>query len=69
MITGTDTVIPWFPLPELITTGSSQPLIRASEPAAAYALAFVRTSSPYVSSRTLPTFAPQFSFTPACAIL
>ena len=36
---------------------------------AAYALAFVRTSSPYVSSKTLPTFAPQSSFTPTCAIL
>lgn len=29
-----ETVIPWFPLPELMTTGREQPLIRASEPAA-----------------------------------
>ena len=27
--------MPWFPLPELMTTGREQPLIRASEPAAA----------------------------------
>ena len=38
-MTGTEAVIPWFPLPELMTTGSSQPFIRASEPAAAQALA------------------------------
>ena len=31
-ITGRETVIPWFPLPELMTTGREQPLIRASEP-------------------------------------
>ncbi len=30
---GTEAVIPWLPLPELITTGSSQPFILASEPA------------------------------------
>ena len=45
-MTGTDTVMPWLPLPELMTTGSSQPLIRASEPAAALAMARLRTSSP-----------------------
>ena len=45
-IIGTETVIPWFPLPELITTGSSHPLILASEPAAAIAFALVRISSP-----------------------
>ena len=57
MITGTDTVIPWFPLPELITTGSSQPLIRASEPAAAYALA-LRGEPIGIISFTSSTYVP-----------
>ena len=35
----------WFPLPELMTTGISQPFIRASEPAAAAALARTPTES------------------------
>ena len=35
MTTGTLTVMPWFPLPELMTTGMGQPFILASEPAAA----------------------------------
>ena len=34
-MTGTEAVIPWFPLPELMITGSSHPFIRASDPAAA----------------------------------
>ena len=46
VITGKDAVIPWLPLPETITTGSPQPLIRASEPAAAAALARTATWSP-----------------------
>ena len=35
--------MPWLPLPELMTTGISQPFIRASEPAAAMALALTMT--------------------------
>ena len=38
---GTDTVSPWLPEPEQITTGNGHPLIRASDPAAARALHFV----------------------------
>ena len=38
--TGMVMVMPWLPLPELMTTGSEQPAIRASEPAAAQARAF-----------------------------
>ena len=45
-ITGSETVSPWLPLPELMTTGSSQPLMRASEPAAALALARILISVP-----------------------
>ena len=44
--TGIEAVIPWFPLPETMMTGFSQPLIRASDPAAAMYLARVFTSSP-----------------------
>ena len=40
-------------------TGSSQPLIRASEPAAAMALARVATSVPLCFRRTEPMLAPQ----------
>ena len=40
-MTGRDAVIPWFPLPETMPTGSSHPLIRASLPAAAAAAARV----------------------------
>ena len=36
--------MPWFPLPELMMTGISQPLIRASDAAAAYA--FMRVTTP-----------------------
>ena len=43
---GIEAVIPWFPLPETMMTGFSQPLIRASDPAAAMYLARVFTSSP-----------------------
>ena len=50
--TGTEAVMPWFPLPESITTGSSQPLMRASLPAAAQARASVRISSGFSASRT-----------------
>ena len=32
---GTDSVIPWLPLPQLIMTGIEQPSMRASDPAAA----------------------------------
>ena len=45
-ITGMDAVMPWFPLPELMMTGSSQPFIRASLPAAALALARTLMSCP-----------------------
>ena len=45
-MSGTDTVMPWLPLPELMTTGSSQPLMRASDAAAAQAQARTFTSSP-----------------------
>ena len=41
VIIGTDTVKPWLPEPEQITTGNGHPLIRASDPAAARALHFV----------------------------
>ena len=59
-------VRPWLPLPELITAGSSQPLIRASEPAAAAAMARSFTSgffSPDSSVR--PISAPQLPFRPS----
>jgi len=39
-------VMPWLPLPELMMTGSSQPFMRASEPAAALAFARLETSLP-----------------------
>ena len=46
MMTGSEAVSPWLPLPELMTTGSSQPFIRASDPAAAQALARLWVESP-----------------------
>ena len=52
-----DGFIVQLPLPEHITTGISEPFIRASEPAAAQALARVRRSFPVVR-RTFPMFAP-----------
>ena len=57
--TGILTVIPWLPEPELITTGRGQPLILASDPAAALAQAQARTSEPQVSRIVFPTLAPQ----------
>ena len=44
--TGTEAVMPWLPLPERMTAGSSQPFIRASDPAAAMALASTSGPSP-----------------------
>ena len=38
-MTGRDTVSPWLPLPEFMTTGIRQPLILASLPEAAMAAA------------------------------
>ena len=38
--------MPWLPLPELIITGSTQPFMRASLPAAGSARAMVRASLP-----------------------
>ena len=64
-MTGREVVMPWLPLPETITTGISQPLIRASDPAAAAALARTATSSPYRPRRVLPTSAPQPPFNPS----
>ena len=52
------TVIPWLPLPELMITGISQPLILASEPAAAHALALILMSVPKLMI-VLPILAPQ----------
>ena len=46
MMTGTEAVRPWLPLPELMTTGISQPSIRASDPAAAMAFARLCTELP-----------------------
>ena len=55
-----EVVMPWLPLPEQITTGISQPFMRASLPAAAIARARVRTSgfSPAIFKSTLPILAP-----------
>ena len=44
--TGTLVVMPWLPEPELMTTGREQPFIRASEAAAAQALARTWTALP-----------------------
>ena len=44
--TGMVAVMPWLPLPELIITGSTQPFMRASLPAAGSARAMVRASLP-----------------------
>ena len=58
--TGSVSVMPWLPEPELITTGMGQPFIRASEPAAAAAAARTCTGQhvPYSSSRVRPTSPP-----------
>ncbi len=42
--------MPWLPLPELMTTGREHPAIRASEAAAAMALARVYTEVLHPSS-------------------
>ena len=57
-----------MPLPELITTGNEQPLIRASEPAAAIALARTGKQSPYKANKLSPTLAPKLFFIPSLAI-
>lgn len=41
---GTEAVMPWFPLPDTMTTGMGQPPMRASLPAAAAAFACVSRS-------------------------
>ena len=54
-MTGSEAVMPWLPEPELMTTGSTQPPMRASEPAAGSARAIVRTSLPSTFTRQAPT--------------
>ena len=67
-MTGKETVMPWFPLPELMTTGISQPFIRASEPAEAYARAFsFAVALPPPSSR-VPIAAPYCPRKPTSAM-
>ena len=58
-MTGMVTVMPWLPLPELMMTGMGQPLILASDPAAALAQARDFTSCPQFSRMVLPTRTPQ----------
>ena len=67
-ITGSETVIPWLPLPELMTTAIGQPFILASEPAAAAALALNLTSQLPQLIIVLPTSSPQPPFNPFCEI-
>ena len=57
-ITGKDAVSPWFPLPETMTTGNSQPLIRASDPAAARARNRAFQSFPAWAISSFPIMAP-----------
>ena len=59
--------MPWFPLPAFITTGREQPLIRASDPAAALALAFVLIDSSS-SIKILPIATPHFPVNPSSEI-
>ena len=59
--------MPWLPEPEQMTTGISQPFIRASDPAAAQARASVSTSPPE-SSRVEPMLAPQSPRRPSRAM-
>ena len=66
-MTGSETVSPWFPLPEFMTTGIAQPPMRASEPAAAIAFMRVGRSSPEASS-TLPMPAPHSPVSPSSAM-
>ena len=56
-----------MPEPEQMTTGISQPFMRASEPAAAHARAWVSGSSP-ASSRVEPMLAPQLLRRPSSAM-
>ena len=57
-ITGKEAVRPWFPLPDTMTTGSSQPLMRASDPAAARALSRAFQSFAAWTIRSFPIMAP-----------
>ena len=59
--------MPWLPLPETMTTGISQPLMRASLPAAAQARASTLMSSGYSASRVEPMLAPQLLRRPSSA--
>jgi hypothetical protein len=66
--TGTQAVIPWLPLPDTMTTGSSQPLIRASDPAAARARSLARSPSPSRGRLSLPIMAPYRPRRPSSAM-
>ena len=66
--TGSEQVMPWLPLPQLMTTGMAQPLMRASEPAAAAARARHEMSSGLVSRSVLPMRAPQSPDSPSSEI-
>ena len=56
---GIETVNPWLPEPEQITTGNGHPLMRASDPAAARALHFVsRDGVSSSSNNNRPILAP-----------
>ena len=60
-MTGMLTVIPWFPLPELLIAGNVHPAILASEAAAVSAMAYETKSLPNTSTEllmVLPTFNP-----------
>ena len=58
-----------MPEPELVTTGIGQPLILASEPAAAFAINLELILSPKVLITVLPILAPQSFFKPSLEIL
>lgn len=53
--------MPWLALPETMMTGSSQPFMQASDPAAAQARACVAGSSGFLARRIFPIVAPQLS--------
>ena len=61
-MTGTLTVMPWLPLPELLMAASVQPAILASDAAAVSAIAYAMKwspNSPELSFRmVLPTQSP-----------
>ena len=59
--------MPWLPEPDTMTTGISQPFMRASEPAAAQARAWVAQSVP-PCSRVEPMLAPQLFRSPSAAM-